>query len=116
MVPSPDPHPALPRCVALSVASMLVALPGHAASESVAGASGLVAAIDAQSGRYEIRSQQAEGTFAGRLAGAASEVVTEDGRDRLGAFRELGFRWRDRMGPRGRTPAIPDRPGARVPH
>src|SRR5437870_9337049 len=60
MVPSPDPRPALLRCV---VASMLVALPGHAASESVAGASGLVAAIDAQSGRYEIRSQQAEWTF-----------------------------------------------------
>src|SRR5207244_12735509 len=97
MVPSPDPHPALPRCVALSVASMLVALPGHAASESVAGASGLVAAIDAQSGRYEIRSQQAEWTFVGRLAGAASEVVTKDGQDRLGAFRELGFRW-DRKG------------------
>src|SRR5947207_7922369 len=110
MVPTPDPHPALPRCVALSVASMLVALPGHAASESVAGASGLVAAIDAQSGRYEIRSQQAEWTFAGRLASAASQVVTKDGQDRLGAFRELGFRWRDRMGLRGSIRAYIDRP------
>ena len=110
MVPTPDPHPALPRCVALSVASMLVALPGHAASESVAGASGLVAAIDAQSGRYEIRSQQAEWTFAGRLASAASEVVTKDGQDRLGAFRELGFRWRDRTGLRGSIRAYVDRP------
>ncbi|TLY99020.1 MAG: hypothetical protein E6K38_00390, partial [Gammaproteobacteria bacterium] len=96
--------------MALSVASMLVALPGHAASESVAGASGLVAAIDAQSGRYEIRSQQAEWTFAGRLAGAASEVVTKDGQDRLGAFRELGFRWRDRVGLRGSIRAYVDRP------
>src|SRR5438874_11796428 len=89
---------------------MLAAIPGHSASKSVAGAAGLVAEIDAQSGRYEIRNQQAEWTFAGRLGGAAAEVVTKDGQDRMGAFRELGFRWRDRMGLRGSIRAYIDRP------
>src|SRR5438874_13812210 len=89
---------------------MLAAIPGHSASKSVAGAAGLVAEIDAQAGRYEIGNQQAEWTFAGRLASAASEVVTKDGQDRLGAFRELGFRWRDRTGLRGSSRAYVDRP------
>src|SRR2546429_5770760 len=106
--PSPDPRPALLRCVALSVASMLVALPGYAASESVGGASGLVAAIDAQSGRYEIRSQQAEWTFAGRLAGAAAEVGTKHGQEGPGVLPRLGVRSRDRRGLPGRLRASTD--------
>src|SRR5207248_3334697 len=34
----------------------------------------------------------------------------KDGQDRLGAFRELGFRWRDRVGLRGSIRAYVDRP------
>ncbi len=103
------PRPALRRCAALSVTLTFAALSAHAASQSVVGPSGLVAAIELQSGRYEVRSEQANWTFAGRLGSAASDVVTKDGRDGLGAFRELSFRWRDRVALRGSIRAYVDR-------
>ena len=110
MRPSPNPRPALLRGAALSVTLTLAALPGHAASASVAGAGGLVAAIEPQSGRYEIRSEQANWTFAGRLGAAASDVATRDGQDGIGAFRELSFRWKDRGAPTGSIRTYLDRP------
>jgi hypothetical protein len=105
-----NPRPALLCGAALSVTLTLAALPGHAATQSVAGASGLIAAIDPQSGRYEVHSEQANWTFAGRLGGAASGVATKDGQDRLGAFRELSFRWKARVALRGSIRAYADRP------
>ncbi len=110
MPANPHPGPALFRCTTLSLVSMLASLPGRAASESVTGAPGLVVALESQSGRYTVRDEQARWTFAGRLGGAASEVATKDGRDRLGAFRELSFRWRDRSWFSGSIRAYVDRP------
>jgi hypothetical protein len=110
MRPSLDLRPALFLCAALSILCTLAALPSRAATQSVAGAAGLVAAIEPQSGRYLVRSEQAGWTFAGKLGGPASEVVTKDGQDRLGAFRELSFRWRNRVGLRGGIRTYIDRP------
>ena len=101
---------ALLPCAALSVAVTLAAPSGHAASESVDGAGGLVAVIEPQSGRYEVRSEQAGWTFAGRLGGAASDVLVSDGSDRLGGFRELSFRWRERVVLRGSIRTYVERP------
>lgn len=105
-----QPRPALLRCAALSLTMMLAAVPGHAATQSGAGGFGLVVAVEPQSGRYEVRSRQAGWTFAGRLGGAASNVASKDGRDELGAFRELSFRWREGATLRGSIRAYIDRP------
>jgi len=98
------------RHSALSLALTLTALPCHAAGATVAGAHGITATIDEQSGRYEVRSTEPDWVFAGTLGGAASDIGVQDGRDRLGAFRELSFRWRDRVALRGTIRTYLDRP------
>lgn len=85
------------RFAALSLALTLSALPCHAADTSVEGAHGIVARIDAHTGRYELRSQELNWAFAGTLGAGASDVTIREGQDRLGAFHELGFHWRDQV-------------------
>jgi hypothetical protein len=80
----------------LSLAFLSV-LPCHAAITNVTGADGITATIDEQSGRYEVRGKEPDWVFAGTLGAAATEVGVKDGHDRLGAFRELSFRSRDRV-------------------
>jgi hypothetical protein len=82
------------RRTSLLVALTLSALPCHAAPPAIEGAHGIVATIDQKSGRYEIRSQELNWTFSGRLGDSASDVSVKNGRDRLGAYRELSFSWR----------------------
>ena len=105
-------HPHLPflGCATLSLAVTLSALPCHAAATSVEGAHGIVATLDEQSGRYEVRSKEPNWVFAGTLGGAASDIGVKDGQDRLGAFRELSFRWRDRVALKGSIRTYVDRP------
>ena len=74
------------------------------------GAHGIVATIDEESGRYEVRSREPNWVFAGKLGGAASDISVKDGQDRLGAFRELSFRWKDRVALRGSIRTYVDRP------
>src|SRR6267378_6503308 len=82
------------RRAPLLIALILSALPCHAADQAIGGARGIVAAIDRESGRYEVRSRELNWTFAGRLGGSASNLSIKNGRDRLGAYRELRFSWR----------------------
>src|SRR6266478_6360969 len=98
------------RSAALSVALTLPALPGYAAGTGVQGSHGIVATIDEKSGRYEVRSNELKWVFAGKLGGAAGDVSVKDGQDRLGAFRELRFRWRDQVPLGGRIRTYVDRP------
>ena len=97
-------------CATVSLALTLSALPCHAAGTGVEGAHGIVATIDEVSGRYEVRSKEPNWIFAGTLGAAASDVSAKDGQDRLGAFRELSFRWRDRVALKGSIRAYVDRP------
>ena len=93
----------------LSLAFLSV-LPCHAAVTSVTGADGITATVDEQSGRYEVRAREPNWVFAGTLGAAASDVSVKDGQDRLGAFRELQFRWRDRVPLRGSIRTYVERP------
>src|SRR6267378_2651543 len=88
-------------CATLSLALTLSALPCHAAGTSVESAHGIGATIDEESGHYEVRSSEPHWVFAGKLGGAASDITVKDGQDRLGAFRELNFRWKDQVALRG---------------
>ena len=107
---SVHPHPPFLGCATLSLAFTLSAPPCHAAGTSVEGAHGITATIDEESGRYEVRSKEPNWVFAGTLGAAASDISVKDGQDRLGAFRELSFRWRDRVALKGSIRTYVDRP------
>lgn len=72
----------------------LLAAPCHGETLAIEGAHGVRATLDAPSGRYEVRSGELGWTFAGTLGAAVSELSVHQGRDRLGPFHELQFRWR----------------------
>ncbi|MEA3105703.1 MAG: hypothetical protein QOI88_308, partial [Gammaproteobacteria bacterium] len=82
-----------PLLVALTLSALLC----HAAPPAIEGAHGIAATIDQKSGRYEVRSHELNWTFAGQLGGSVSDVSVEHGRDRLGAYRELRFTWRQKV-------------------
>jgi hypothetical protein len=63
------------RYAALSLVLTLTALPCHAAPISVEGAQGIVASIDAQTGRYEVRTTELGWAFAGTLGAGAAQVT-----------------------------------------
>jgi hypothetical protein len=81
----------------LLLALTLSALSCHAVRPAIVGAHGIVATIDAASGRYEVRSQELHWTFAGQLGDAPSGISATNGQDRLGDYRELRFSWREQM-------------------
>src|SRR5262249_26517879 len=58
------------------------------------GAPGLSATLDKSSGRYEIADASLGWRFAGRLAQPPAEVASGAGRDEIGSYQELRFRWR----------------------
>jgi len=86
-------RPPVLSCAAAIIAAALPAVTFGASETSVAGADGIVLALDAAAGRYEVRSFRLHWVFAGSLGGAASNLQVHDGADRLGAFRELEFAW-----------------------
>jgi len=73
---------------------LLLAAPCHGETLAVEGAQGVRAMLDAASGRYEVESGELGWAFAGTLGAAVSELEVHEGRDRLGSFHELQFRWR----------------------
>jgi hypothetical protein len=81
------------RSALLLFALSLAVQPCHAADQAIAGAHGIAAAIDEKSGRYEVRSRDLNWSFAGQLGESASNLSIKNGRDRLGAYRELSFNW-----------------------
>ena len=82
------------RRVPLLIALTLSTLPCQAADQTIEGTRGIVATIDQKSGRYEVRSRELNWTFAGQLGDSASNLSIKNGQDRLGAYRELRFSWR----------------------
>jgi hypothetical protein len=88
----------------------LLAWPCRGEVVAIQGAGGSVASIDAKSGRYEIRSRQSELALAGTLGEAPSHVSVNAGRDRLGSYRELQFRWQHPIALRGSIRTYVDRP------
>jgi hypothetical protein len=98
------------RPAALLFALTLVALPSHAELAVVEGARGVTATIDEASGRYEVRSQELHWTFAGQLGSAPSGVRIVGGKDRLGAYHELRFGWRQQVPLTGSIRAYASRP------
>jgi hypothetical protein len=103
-------YSSLLRRVLLLVALTLATLPCHAARPAIEGAHGVVATLDAESGRYEVRSKELNWVFAGRLGGAPSNIALHAGQDRLGAYRELRFTWRQGVPLSGRIRTYVDRP------
>src|ERR1700692_2432168 len=85
------------RRAPLLIALILSALVCHAADPAIEGARGIVATIDQKSGRYEVRSRELNWTFTGQLGGSASKLSIKNGQDRLGAYRELSFSWRQQV-------------------
>jgi hypothetical protein len=84
------------RAAAGLLALLLAAPLAAAARYSVQGAAGLSATLDAGSGRYQITDASLGWVFAGRLPDVPSEVASDVGRDEIGDYRELRFRWRAR--------------------
>jgi hypothetical protein len=82
------------RCAPLLIALTAFALPCHAAAQTIEGARGIVATMDPDSGRYEVRSRELNWAFTGHLGDSASNLSITNGHDRLGAYRELRFSWR----------------------
>jgi hypothetical protein len=78
----------------LCLTGLLLTAPCHAETLAIEGAHGVRVMLDGASGRYEVRSGEAGWAFAGSLGAAASDLHVHEGRDRLGAFHELEFRWR----------------------
>jgi len=62
---------------------------------TIAGARGTFADIDAAAGSYSVRSAAPGWTFTGALPAPVSGLTRRTGADRLGAYQELAFRWRD---------------------
>jgi hypothetical protein len=92
------------------VAWALLAWPCRGEILTIHGAGGIVASVDAKSGRYAIRSTEARLAFAGTLGEAPSNVSVNAGRDRLGAYRELKFRWQRPVALSGSIRTYADRP------
>ena len=82
------------RCAVLVLVT-LAAPSARATPVTIEGARGTFADIDAAAGRYRVRSAVLGWTFAGTLPAAAASVTRRTGADRLGAYQELAFRWRD---------------------
>jgi hypothetical protein len=93
----------------LLVALALWALPCHASQSSVESAAGIIATVDQVTGRYEVRSQELNWTFAGQLGSSTSKVRVVTGRDRLGAYKELQLSWRQQVPLRGTIRTYLDR-------
>ena len=63
----------------------------HAATLTV----GPLTATIEPSGKYQIVAANSQWTLAGKLPGPAAEIKIDGGSDRLGAFQQLAFAWKD---------------------
>src|ERR1700733_2698006 len=92
------------------MALVLCAAPCAAADLVIEGARGIVASIGSESGRYAVSSRELNWAFAGRLGHRASKPSLVNGRDRLGAYRELRFTWREQVSLNGMIRTYMSRP------
>ena len=71
----------------------LVPLAAPAETVRVESGAGIAAQLDTATGHYEIIVKQPAWTFAGDLGGPARAAGTAAGKDRLGGYHEIHFRW-----------------------
>ena len=95
---------------ALLLAATLPCWPCGADTAAVHGAAGIEASLDAATGRYEVRSAELGLAFGGTLGTPASDLTRAQGRDRLGAYDELSFRWQAPLAVSGSIRTYADRP------
>ena len=93
---------ALPSLGIHSVALLaLLLLPGitpHARAAALPpSASGVAVSVDAATGTYKVAVSHPAWTFIGSLGARLSDVTTAQGRDRIGAYQEIAFRWQAPM-------------------
>jgi hypothetical protein len=105
----PNWYAAVSRGTAILAVLLLSPPPSQAGVTAVEGG-GILASLDAASGRYEVRGQESNWVFAGTLGSAASNVGVQDGQDSLGAYRELSFTWNAAAALRGSIRAYRGRP------
>lgn len=66
---------------------------GMARAETVQNDSGLECQVDAEHGDYQITDEKLNWTIAGSLSKPLDGLKESDGRDGIGAFREIRFKW-----------------------
>ena len=55
--------------------------------------SGVAVSVDEATGAYKVATHSPAWTFTGTVGSRLSDVTTRQGRDRIGAYQELAFRW-----------------------
>lgn len=76
------------------LALLLTALAPHARAAALPpAASGIAVSVDEASGTYKIAARSPAWTFVGSVGARLSSVATGQGRDQIGAYSEVAFRW-----------------------
>jgi len=80
--------------VALLALLLLTAIAPHARAAALPpSASGIAVSVDKATGMYKIATHNPAWTFIGSLGVRLSDVTTAQGRDRIGVYQEIAFRW-----------------------
>ncbi len=66
-----------------------------ARAQSVDSPAGIAVNVDAQTGRYEVQYRPTGWTFTGEVGRALTDAKTQRGRDKLGSYHAVAFRWTD---------------------
>ena len=82
------------RCLALLALLLLtVTTPQAHAAALPPSPSGVAVSVDEASGAYKVATRSPAWTFTGTVGARLSDVTARQGRDRIGAYQELAFRW-----------------------
>lgn len=79
--------------VALLAVVLAICTPDARAAALPPSASGVAVSVDEATGAYKVSTRRPEWTFIGSVGARLSDVTTNAGRDRIGAYQELTFRW-----------------------
>jgi len=84
--------------VALLALLLLTTITPHARAAALPpSASGIAVSVDKATGTYKIATHNPTWTFIGSLGVRLSDVTTAQGRDRIGVYQEIAFRWQAPM-------------------
>lgn len=81
----------------------------HAAALPIS-ASGIAVSVDEASGTYKIATRRPAWAFQGSVGTRLSEVTTTQGNDRLGAYKQIAFRWQSDIAYGGAIKCYQNRP------
>ena len=95
-------HTLFQLCFGLLLALVLTAAvsPSHAALLPPS-ASGVAVSVDEATGTYQIKTKRPAWIFRGSVGARLSNVTAAQGRDQLGPYQEIGFRWQVESAYRG---------------